>query len=103
MREEEAKNTPQLLVFLFPPWKNPITTSELLGKNARSSKAPETLQSRVFFPPELRIWGDGGAFSFPLCIPERSSPGALAGAGPAGVRIDAWMPGWSSGMRGLPR
>lgn len=47
---EEAKNTPQRLVFLFPPWKNPIKTSELLGKSARLLKVPEILQSQGFFP-----------------------------------------------------
>lgn len=47
---EETKNTPQLLVFLFPPWKNPIKTSELLGKSARLLKAPEILQAQGFSP-----------------------------------------------------
>lgn len=55
---EEAKNTPQRLVFLFPPWKNPIKTSELLGKSARLLKAPEILQTQgVFFSPQSEDLG----------------------------------------------
>lgn len=66
---EEAKNTPQCLVFLFPPWKNPIKTSELFGKSARLLKAPEILQTLALFPPKVRIWDGGAASSFPPCIP----------------------------------
>lgn len=80
---EEAKNTPQRLVFLFPPWKNPIKISELFGKSARLLKAPEILQTLAFFPPKRRIWDGGVASSFPPLHPDVKHP---RGTGRSGAR-----------------
>lgn len=98
---EEAKNTPQRLVFLFPPWKNPIKTSELLGKSARLLKAPEILQSQAFFPLKMRIWDEGVASSFPPASQRAASLGQWQEQGQAGSRIDGWMPGWSCWDAGI--